>query len=155
MSEKNETKKLIADLKRETASAKKARLKKIEDIAKAKAEAVDEECRKAAIELCRSLVTREYLSAVAEKSQDFYPVFCLSTDVSSLVGKDPSVLNREDIGADAFHVSRELSRRGFQLTILRLEDSNMYDHDLSPEIKIFDEAIVKTPGQYICITWRE
>ncbi|MBP6926198.1 MAG: hypothetical protein KBB70_00685 [Candidatus Pacebacteria bacterium] len=152
MANQDEIKKLIAELKIATATARKNKTAKIAAYEKQKADAADAAEERSAIELCNRLITKEKLLHVANCGMDYYPVYCLGTDAPSVVGKKMHTATREDLGVKGFHISTFLSKR-YTVVFIQITENEMYDTSLGNKDRIFDQEIVVTPGQYICIKW--
>jgi hypothetical protein len=152
MAEQDDTKRLIADLKSATAAARKIKAAKIAAYEKQKAEEADAEQKNNAIELCHQLVTKQKLLMIANAGQDYYPVYCLPTDAPNLTGKKVHSATREELGVIGFHICTHLAKR-YSVAIQQITENEMYDTSLGGRDRIFDESIVMTPGQYICIKW--
>jgi hypothetical protein len=152
MAEQDDTRKLIADLKSATTAARKNKAAKIAAYEKQKAEEADAEQKRNAIELCHQLVTKQKLLTIAHAGQDYYPVYCLPTDAPNLTGKKLYSVTREELGVIGFHIYTYLAKR-YSVVVQQMGENEMYDTSLGGRDRIFDEEIVMTPGQYICIKW--
>ncbi|MBP7831768.1 MAG: hypothetical protein KA028_01995 [Candidatus Pacebacteria bacterium] len=151
MHTKDKTEKLLKELRNISSQAQIEREKKIKHI-EAEEKRIEDGYKADAMKIYVEYIVEEKIKAAAKKAVSFYPVYWL--DSQHDLQRQSKRRTKTDLGNVGYYLYELLIENLFNVEVIKLNEDNMYDKKISKDELLFDTAVVKNPGQYLCIVWK-